>query len=299
VIIGIDELDKLKSETDARKFINEIKAIFNIPNCFYLVSVSENAISNFERRGMPFRDEFDSAFDDIRHVDYLTLDGSRRLLGSRVLNLPEIFLCLCHVLSAGLPRDLIRVTRAMLDYAKINPTNNSIRDIAESLITNEVAKKVQAIEIAAREVPVEHEATEFLQRVTRLREFNPRAGRLSNHRLGRPPAKRSDLSDDDAANARKLAELRRELDAFLYFSLTTVDFFSRHENEQEWQEVIRLGLVERLGEARQAFELNVGVAEFRLDELRRSCDMLKAQPRRTKARRSKKPRPTKKKRRAA
>jgi hypothetical protein len=299
VIIGIDELDKLKSETDARKFINEIKAIFNIPNCFYLVSVSENAISNFERRGMPFRDEFDSAFDDIRHVDYLTLNGSRRLLGRRVLNLPEIFLCLCHVLSAGLPRDLIRVTRAMLDYAKINPTNNSVTDIAEMLIANEVAKKVQAIEIAAREVPVEPEATEFLQQVTRLREFDPRAGGRSKHRLGKPPAKRSDLSDDDAANVRKLVELRRELDAFLYFSLTTVDFFSRYENEQEWQEVIRRGLVERLGEARQAFELNVGVAEFRLEELRRSCDMLKVQRRRTKARRSKKPRPTKKKRRAA
>ena len=70
---------------------------------------------------------------------------------------------------------MIRVTRAMLDYAKMHPTKNSIRDIVESLITKEVAKKVQAIEIAAREIPVEPEATEFLQRVTRLREFNPRS----------------------------------------------------------------------------------------------------------------------------
>jgi hypothetical protein len=112
VIIGIDELDKLKSETDARKFINEIKAVFNIPNCFYLVSVSENAISNFERRGMPFRDEFDSAFDDIRHVDYLTLDGSRRLLGRRVLNLPEIF-------SMSLPCPFGRIA------ARFDPCNSS------------------------------------------------------------------------------------------------------------------------------------------------------------------------------
>jgi hypothetical protein len=293
VIIGIDELDKLKSETDAREFVNGIKAIFNIPNCFYLMSVSENAISNFERRGMPFRDEFDSAFDDIRHVDYLTLDGSRHLLGRRVLNLPEAFLCLCYVLSAGLPRDLIRVTRAMLDHAKMNPANNSMNDIADALIANEVAKKVRAIEIAAREIPVEPEVTEFLRQVTRLRDFHPRSPALPNGLFGKNPPKRPDLSEDEAAKVRKLTELRRELDTFLYFSVTTAEFFVRCETEHGWKEAVRLGHVERLGEARQAFELNVGIVEFRLDELRQACDMPKAQ-RGTKAQRRKKRGPGKK-----
>jgi energy-coupling factor transporter ATP-binding protein EcfA2 len=285
VIIGIDELDKLKSETDARQFVNGIKAIFNIPNCFYLMSVSENAISNFERRGMPFRDEFDSAFDDIRHIDYLTLDGSRHLLGRRVLNLPEAFLCLCYVLSAGLPRDLIRVTRAMLDHAKMHPDDNSLRKITEALVANEVAKKVRAIEIAAREVPVEPETTEFLRQVAGLRDFHPR----SPVPVATIPEKRPDLSEDEAANMRKLTELRRELDTFLYFSVTTAEFFAGRETELEWATAVQRGYVQKLGEARQAFELNVGVVEFRLDELRQACNMPKVQRWATMAVRSEKP----------
>lgn len=273
VIIGIDELDKLKSESEARKFINGIKAIFNLTNCFYLVSVSENAISNFERRGMPFRDEFDSAFDDILYVDYLTLESARHLLGRRVLNLPEAFLCLCYVLSAGLPRDLIRITRVMLEFAKMNPNSNSITDIAEALIAGEAGKKVRAIEIAARELSVEPETTEFLRQVTKLRDYHPR---LRTFPTGTELFNRADLSDDDAINVRKLIELRRELDSFLYFSATTAEFFSKFKTQGDWSEAIGRGLVEKLGRARQAFELNVGVVEIRLDELRQSCGMPEA-----------------------
>ena len=39
--------------------------LFGIDHCFYLVSVSQDAMSSFERRGIPFRDTFDSALDDI------------------------------------------------------------------------------------------------------------------------------------------------------------------------------------------------------------------------------------------
>jgi energy-coupling factor transporter ATP-binding protein EcfA2 len=270
LIIGIDELDKLKSESSAREFVNDIKAIFNIPNCFYLMSVSENAISNFERRGMPFRDEFDSAFDDIRRIDYLTLDGSRHLLGRRVLGLPEAFLCLCYVLSAGLPRDLIRVARAMLDYAKMHPGENSIKEVAEALITTEVSKKIRAIEIAARDIAIEPERTAFLRSAAELRDFQPQSVKiLSSGKLTR----RKDLSPDEVVNLRKLTELQRELNAYLYYSSTTAQFFARHQSEHDWRDAIRSGFVRDLAEARQSFELNIGVVEARLDELRRTCNM--------------------------
>ena len=58
VIIGIDELDKM-SEEDARQFPNDIKTVFGQRDCYYLVSVSEDAMSAFERRGMRFRDVFE------------------------------------------------------------------------------------------------------------------------------------------------------------------------------------------------------------------------------------------------
>jgi energy-coupling factor transporter ATP-binding protein EcfA2 len=273
LIIGIDELDKLKSEKDAQRFINEIKAIFNIPQCFYLMSVSENAISSFERRGMPFRDEFDSAFDDIRYIGYLTMAGSRHLLGRRVLNLPEPFLCLCHVLSAGLPRDLIRVTRGMLDYVKVHAdANNTIQQVATTLIQKEVGKKIRAIEIAAREIPLEPETTQFLQQVARLQNFDFRLAGSGSDWLEQAHT-RTDLTSDEKTSLTKLAELRRELDAFLYFAVTAVELFAQGVDETEWKSAIRAGHLERLAEARQAFELNVGVVAYRLTELRKQCNL--------------------------
>jgi len=102
-IIGIDELDKMSSEDAAHRFLNEIKVVFGQANVFYLVSVSESAISSFERRGLPFRDVFDSSFDDIVYVDYLDVASAKRLLLRRVIGMPVPFLCLCHCLSGGLP----------------------------------------------------------------------------------------------------------------------------------------------------------------------------------------------------
>ncbi|HEU0134666.1 MAG TPA: P-loop NTPase fold protein, partial [Allosphingosinicella sp.] len=104
ILIAIDELDKLSTTVDAETFLNEVKVIFSIKKCFYFVSVSENAVSSFERRGLALRDAFDSAFDEIRYMAPLTLDESRKLLGRRIFNFPDQFVCLCHILSGGLPR---------------------------------------------------------------------------------------------------------------------------------------------------------------------------------------------------
>lgn len=72
VIVAIDELDKVDSDVKAGQFLNDLKGIFGVPECFYLVSVSEEALSNFELRGLPFRDAFDSAFDEVAHFRYLS-----------------------------------------------------------------------------------------------------------------------------------------------------------------------------------------------------------------------------------
>jgi hypothetical protein len=119
VLIGIDELDKLESDETAQQFLNEIKSIFGLDHCYYLISVSENAISSFERRGLPFRDAFDSAFDSIIYVDYLSLDSAKRLLKRRVIGLEVPFMCLCYCLSGGLARDLIRSCRDMIERVRL------------------------------------------------------------------------------------------------------------------------------------------------------------------------------------
>jgi hypothetical protein len=50
LFIGIDELDKLKSDEEAERFLNEIKILFGLPGCYYFVSISESALARFEPR---------------------------------------------------------------------------------------------------------------------------------------------------------------------------------------------------------------------------------------------------------
>jgi hypothetical protein len=114
VLIGIDELDKLDSPEDAYSFLNEMKVLFGSKRCYFLISVSEDAMSGFERRGLPFRDVFDSSFDDVIRVGFLTVDESIDLLQERVVGMPLPFIFLVHCVGGGLPRDVIRVARDLI-----------------------------------------------------------------------------------------------------------------------------------------------------------------------------------------
>src|ERR1700729_3347912 len=117
VFIGVDELDKIGSADQAERFLNEIKGIFGIRHLYFMVSVSDDALTAFERRGLPLRDAFDSSFDEIVHVGPLSYLESRRLLYRRVVGLSEPYVALCHCLSGGLARDLIRAARNVVRAA--------------------------------------------------------------------------------------------------------------------------------------------------------------------------------------
>ena len=160
IIICIDELDKLEADDKAHQFLNQIKAVFGVPKCFYLISVSENAISSFERRGLPFRYSFYSSLDTIIYLDYLSLVASRRVLSRRVIGLPVPFVCVCHWMSAGLPRDLLRVCRELLELKDAGPKQVGV--LTQSLIDIDVQAKLRAISIAAQQIKLEAEVSKFL-----------------------------------------------------------------------------------------------------------------------------------------
>jgi hypothetical protein len=146
LVIGIDELDKMGSDVSAREFLNNVKGVFGVSGCYYLVSVSDDAMASFERRGMPVRDVFDSSFDAVQRVGYLTLGESRAVLDSRVVGLPIPYQCLCHCLAGGLPRDLIRVTRELVHQAQENELT-SMDELARAVVGVELrAKTAAAIE---------------------------------------------------------------------------------------------------------------------------------------------------------
>lgn len=119
VFIGVDELDKIGSPEQAEQFLNEIKGIFGIPSVYFIVSVSDDALTAFERRGLPLRDAFDSSFDEIIHVGPLSYVESRKLLYRRVIGLSEPYVGLCHCLAGGLARDVIRAARLIVHTGAI------------------------------------------------------------------------------------------------------------------------------------------------------------------------------------
>ena len=143
VVIGIDELDKLGSAQETERFLNDLKVVFGIRGCHFLVAVSEDALTAFGRHVLDVRTVFDSAFDRVVAVRPLGLDQARTLLELRGVWLPEPYLWLCQILSGGLPRDLLRaVTSLATDRALRNTTD--MRRLMTKLIEDDARSVLSA-----------------------------------------------------------------------------------------------------------------------------------------------------------
>lgn len=161
ILIAVDELDKIVEEGKANEFVNDIKGVFGIEGCLFLVAVSEDAMSAFERRGNPVRDEFDSAFTEMVRLDPFTLAESRRWMSRRLLGLQVPFSSLCHCLSGGLPRDLRRGTIDLIDVVS-DTRRFDLESVTASLVGRELDRKAHAFATAVRRMDDSAEATAHL-----------------------------------------------------------------------------------------------------------------------------------------
>lgn len=281
VRIGIDELDKMDDET-AQRFLNEIKVIFRIPGCFFLVSVSEDAMSLFERRGLPFRDVFDSSFDDVIQVSQLEFEGSRELLDRRIIGLPLPFACLLHCLSGGLPRDLIRSARDLVDQE----SGTDLEEATAALVGDALRSKAAAAEVAARRFAAEAHVTvlavwlEELRRagcdpdalLALCREFDRRF--LAGLRVLRDEA-------DLRAERREVQRLGTQLVAFAYLAATTLQLLARFDDSDFVDRAVAApsagqgrSIVDRLASVSQTFSADFNTAWSALSELRDDLDLV-------------------------
>ncbi|MDC0766366.1 P-loop NTPase fold protein [Streptomyces sp. HD] len=116
LVIAIDELDRIEPASTARTFLNELKAVFDVPKCLYLLAVSDEVFRDAALAPVGHRDVFDSAIDEVVRVEPLDQKSAERLLGRRVIGLPVPFTALFYCLSGGLPRDLLRTARAGISF---------------------------------------------------------------------------------------------------------------------------------------------------------------------------------------
>jgi hypothetical protein len=296
LVIGIDELDKLASAEKAQRFLNEIKSIFGLEKCFYLVSVSENAMSSFERRGLPFRDEFDSTFDTIIEVDYLNLQLGKRLLQRRVIGLPVPFLCLCYCLSGGLARDMIRACRNLLELTQEkaergqgNAHGIDLSTLTYVLVKTELRRKVHAISIAAKEIQVQPDINHFFTEVYKLEDLLRDTTQLPTHILAGlyqscigllTPGMNTNSVQDSGEEAKELLKkrsdlmaLRSELGTYLYYSLTLTHFFGSNLVTDNLKKAENNGDIEQLARARQFLSVNPGIAQVIISDFRSKYGM--------------------------
>ncbi|NYT96408.1 P-loop NTPase fold protein [Salinispora sp. H7-4] len=139
LIIVIDELDRVTDAEAAERFINDIKGIFGINHCTYLLTVSEDALAQFERRMIGIRPVIDSTFDEVVRLPVLQIDQSQDLLARRLVGVPTAFIALCHCLSGGIPRDLIRSARALIDSRR-SLHEDHLTPLAHELVHQEIQR---------------------------------------------------------------------------------------------------------------------------------------------------------------
>ncbi|WP_327417777.1 P-loop NTPase fold protein [Streptomyces sp. NBC_01233] len=265
VVIAIDELDRLGSDTEALAFLNEIKAILGVPHVHCLISVAEDVGASFVRRGLPHRGVTDSSLDDIVHVLPCTLEESKKILGRRASGLSEPYKVLTHALSGGIPRDLIRYG-LRLDEITSKTQLIELTDISSQLILEELADTLAGFRTLLSKQQWTSRTSALLIAFRNLTghlragcpcvspELRRALEHVAFHDLHRH------LGEEAAAEIPDVARnLIDEASAYVLFSLTLLDIFGAGDLARRRDEAASRGPegdLDLLGQARQELEVS-------------------------------------------
>jgi hypothetical protein len=236
MVIGIDEIDRIGSVEQAERFIGEIKTIFGIRNCFFLVSVAEDVGFLFSRRSIVGQSTLEHSFDDVVVVDTLELDEARELLSTRVPGFTDSFVFLALALSGGLPREMIRVARRLVEVNHQETEDQlspKIGDLALRLIAEDVAEVLRTSrnQLARMSLPDPWGDVFYQLRAAMalLRSGKASPGEHQKIIGGlcslRPP-NAADLSTSQETDETAAAKIIAGLSAFACYSITVVEAFN-------------------------------------------------------------------------
>ncbi len=261
VIIGIDELDKIDTAEGAQAFLNDIKSLFGVHQCYFLISISEDALSSFERRGLPLRDAFDSALDDVVRVSPLDYPTALKLIRQRVIGLSSPYSALVYCLGAGLPRDIIRWTRALV-LAR-GSVGDGLADLARHIVGEDLGRKVFAsmLALSRQSSPADAGALEVLGGLVPVAD--------AEWLLDGFARRRTTASVADGSQAAVVDELF----AYFYFCATVLEVFTDELGEEEFGRFTGVrgapGGVDQLVYARQCFSISPALGVSQVTAFRR------------------------------
>ncbi len=115
VVLCLDELDKIADPEQLASLLRGVKGLFGQPRSYFLLTVSEDALSAFAARRQGDRNILESSFEDILYLDRVSVPLAR-LIVSRMLGVPAAetaapFQDNCVLLWAlgfGIPREIKR-----------------------------------------------------------------------------------------------------------------------------------------------------------------------------------------------
>lgn len=221
LLVTIDEMDKIRDANDAEAFLNQLKAVFGIPRVFFIVSVSEDALVGFERRGFSRRDVFDSAFDEVLSLHHLDWHSARHLATRRVIGVPVPFIGLSYAVSGGLPRDLVRILRRVANLHSDHP-GVSIGEAAHQFCKSELAAKARATAVLLQGVTsVRREVSAALSDLFLIGETADQASLRAS--IGRLHAA---VQSVPWIERDSIPQSVIELTCYGYYCVTLLDFFT-------------------------------------------------------------------------
>ena len=227
VLICIDEVDRIGSAEEATKFLSEIKAIFGVPDCYFVVAVAEELGVTLSRSGISGRSVADNAFDEIISLEPMSFELSRELLTRRVPGFTDSFVWLSLVLSGGLPRNLIRVARRLVELTIESEYELRLPEFAQLIIREEIYEAAVSTRGQIAQLSPGEEWGPIIDRLRqRIRDAEPTAKPsdllAALKRIAELPA---EFPPTNASEASQIKDATNKLVALALLGLTTCDVF--------------------------------------------------------------------------
>jgi hypothetical protein len=276
VLIAVDELDKIETAEAAQSFLNDLKSVFGVDQCYFLISISEDALASFERRGLPVRDTFDSSLEEVVRVDPLDYQSSLRLVRGRVVGMPEPFAAFAHCLSGGLPRETIRYVRSIVRTRDSRPSD--ISSVVARVLEEDLEGKYWSTMAMLSHSDNDEDRT-AIRRLGDMKVTPDPDSLLAfcladlsalRRRKATPPSQavsRDEHFDNTVVVPRPLLQL----EAYFYFVATIRQVFTSELTESEFGQFTRSegpGTVAQLARARQMFGSDAAWASSQISQFR-------------------------------
>ena len=135
IIIAIDELDKILDTEKLHNMLKSMKAIFEIEDVYYFLSISEDALETYRLRHVDTKNEIDSAFTHIIPIPPMDAPGSLAFFIEHHEHWQPELLPAAIVFGGGVPRDMHRISQVFGALLQNTDLKSCLKKLADEDIS--------------------------------------------------------------------------------------------------------------------------------------------------------------------